>query len=143
MDTRERKFFTIPFHNFQTENIKDRRVLRICNQILAESQYRDFLVKKVRTEKDVYKFLERIKKANNRGGDFVYIAFPNKEFWVLCHDRQKEGGDSLEELTNGYSEKTLLSLVRCWADTPEGKRLMCSEGFGLFYKGIRGDGRKK
>lgn len=120
------------------------RTVRMCNQILAEANHTNLYKLKIDCKEAKDKLTSRLKKASGRGEYCIYMVLPQElGTYAVIHNREKEGGLNLEEITENYDKAILYGLIKPLSITPAGAKIQHSEGFGRSYRGSRGDGRKK
>lgn len=119
----------------------EKRVRRIVNQIIEEiKQYPKGDCQLVFNIVADALAQSTIKIGRRSGQEFIYKRLPQRaNRSVLIHNQPTNLiGEPLPT-----TRKELFDLFEPWCQTPEGKRVTSSKGFGGDYAGNKGDGRKR
>lgn len=126
---------------FYCQGCYEKRVRRIVNQVAAEAylypRWRCPIVLLMIDEKATKQAINRWKY---RRVNYIYKLLQQKEGpAILIHNQP----DDLGGLPIPMSRKELFEALYPHCQTPEGKRINGSKGFGQAYAGDKGDGRKR
>ena len=112
------------------------RVKRHTEQILWELEGGEGLYRQLSANGK--QTVEKYRKRTERGTAVGYVSFPDAMGGAFIISNQPDGG---EKLTADCAE--IFQLIYKYADTPTGRRVSSSNGWGGMWQGSKGDGRRK
>ncbi len=127
-----------------------RRACRFGDQAIKEETHGGDVFRMVVTDEEAKKIPSRMRKRRQRTeGDEhakrvagAYAIYP-QEIGAIVYSHNPKMGEPIRELTQGYNREKLYQLTYKDCQTPEGKMISSSKGWGYDYRGTKGDGRKK
>lgn len=114
-----------------------RRVLRYCNQIVAEQESGPLWSLQLDTDEYKRRATAWRGRRHSAGRDVRYCSFPLADSqYIIVHNQKKDGGEPVPGV-----RAELYEFIKAIANTPAERKVKGSMGWGGNWQGARGDGR--